>query len=246
MYTNNPPDMVSERIQKTLKQKSRMHQVELKRLGKYAENNPLSNNVIPLEQSPQIIGINSLLLTSCTSRENFVFYFDRLVALMIERATGCAEYEPHQITTPVNALYMGLRPKGEISAVVVLRGGSALETGLKRVIPDCKTGRILIQTNTRTGEPELHYLKLAADIENHDMVMLLDAQMSSGGAALMAVKVLVDHGLPENKIVFVAYMAGRSGLGRLLSVFPEIRVVVCRIVDEDAEKRWVEEKYLGC
>jgi uridine kinase len=238
--------MGSERIQKTLKNKSRMHQVELKRLGKDAENNPLSTNVITLKQCPQIVGINSLLLTSTTTRENFVFYFDRLVALMIERATGCAEYEPHQITTPVNTLYMGLQSKGEISAVVVLRGGSALETGLKRVIPDCKTGRILIQTNIRTGEPELHYLKLSQDIEKHGMVMLLDAQMSSGGAALMAVKVLVDHGVPENKIVFVAYLAGRSGLGRLLSVFPDIKVVVCRIIEEDAEKRWVEEKYLGC
>jgi len=237
--------MVSERIKKTLKQKSRMHQVELKRLGAHAESNPLSDNVIVLDQKPQIVGINSLLLTPNINRENFIFYFDRMAALLVERASACAEFEPHQITTPLSALYMGLRSKGDISAVVVLRGGSALETGLKRVIPDCKTGRILIQTTPRTGEPELHYLKLAPDIQKHDLVMLLDAQMSSGGAALMAVKVLVDHGVPEDKIVFVSYMAGRLGLGRLLSVFPEIRAVVCRIV-EDAEKRWVEEKYLGC
>lgn len=238
--------MVSERIQKTLKSKSKMHQVELKRLGKDAENCPLSQNVIVLERNPQIKGVNSLLLMPSTSREDFIFYFDRLVALMVERATAYAEYEPHQITTPINTLYMGLRSKGEISAVVVLRGGSALETGLKRVIPDCKTGRILIQTNVRTGEPELHYRKLAPDIEKHVLVLLLDAQMSSGGAALMAVKILVDHGVQEKNIVFVSYMAGRAGLGRLLTVFPEIKVVVCRIIEEDAEKRWVEEKYLGC
>jgi uridine kinase len=238
-------EMVSERITKTLKSKSRMHQNELERLGKDAENDPLSKNVIVLEPKPQIVGINSLLVTPATDRTNFIFYFDRLAALLVERATACATFVPRQIMTPQNYPYIGLEQTGDISAVVMLRGGSALETGLKRVIPDCKTGRILIQTEPRTGEPELHYHKLGPNLEKHDLVMLLDAQMSSGGAALMAVKVLVDHGVPEEKIVFVAYMAGRQGLGRLLSVFPDVRVVVCRI-EEDADKRWVEEKYLGC
>ena len=128
---------------------------------------------------------------------------------------------------------------------MVLRAGSALETGLKRVIPDCRTGRMLIQTNYRTAEPELHYLKLPSNISTHDGVLLLDPQMSSGGAALMAVSVLVDHGVPENRIVFVTYFAGKIGLNRLCKVFPAIRVVVGRIQD-DFEDRWVEKRYFGC
>ena len=119
------------------------------------------------------------------------------------------------------------------------------ETGLKRVIPDCRTGRLLIQSNVRTGEPELHYLKLPENIETHDSILLLDPQMSSGGAALMAVQVLVDHGVPEDKIVFVTYLAGRLGLNRLTKVFPGVRVVVCTIV-ADFEERWIEKRYFGC
>ena len=146
---------------------------------------------------------------------------------------------------------------------MILRGGSVLETGLRRSIPDCRTGRILIQTNYRTGEPELHYRALASgtlyftvnlhivmlipslDMSEHAMLLLLDSQMSTGGAALMAVRVLVDHGVPEDRIVFVTYMAGRVGVNRLLSVFPEMRVVMCRMGD-DMENRWVEARYLGC
>ena len=134
---------------------------------------------------------------------------------------------------------------GEVSAVVILRAGSCLETGLKRVIPDCQTGRILIQANYRTGEPELHYRKLPNQISSHESVFLLDPQMSSGGAALMAVRVLVDHGVPEAKIVFVTYFAGKTGVNRLLKVFPEMKVVVCKIV-EDFEERWIERRYFGC
>lgn len=134
---------------------------------------------------------------------------------------------------------------GDVSAVVMSRAGSCFETGLRRVIPDCKCGRLLIQTNYRTGEPELHYWKLPADISSHASVLLLDPQMSSGGAALMAVKVLVDHGVSEDKVVFVTYFAGRMGVNRLLSVFPSMKLVVCKLV-EDFRERWIEEKYFGC
>lgn len=149
------------------------------------------------------------------------------------------------IETPQGYKYNGLTPSGEVSAVVILRAGSCLETGLKRVIPDCKTGRVLIQTNYRTGEPELHYQKLPTDISSHDSVLLLDPQMSSGGAALMAVKVLVDHGVAEEKIVFVTYFAGKLGVNRLLKVFPKMKVVVCAIV-EDLQERWIEKRYFRC
>jgi uridine kinase len=149
------------------------------------------------------------------------------------------------VETPVGNKYRGLISTGETSAVVILRGGSTFETGLKRVLPDCRTGRLLIQSNIRTGEPELHYLKLPDNIETHDSVLLLDPQMSSGGAALMAVQVLVDHGVPEEKIVFVTYFAGKLGLNRLTKVFPDVKVVVCTIV-ADFEERWIEKRYFGC
>ena len=147
--------------------------------------------------------------------------------------------------TPLGYSYQGLKPSGEVSAVVILRAGSCFETGLRRVIPDCKTGRVLIQTNYRTGEPELHYQKLPLDISSHNSVLLLDTQMSSGGAALMAVKVLVDHGVSEEKIVFVTYFAGKMGVNRVLKVFPGVKVVVGKIV-EDFQERWIERRYFGC
>ena len=79
----------------------------------------------------------------------------------------------------------------------------------------------------------------------------------------MAVRVLLDHGVPEERITFVTYCAGRAGLCRLTGVYPALRVVVCRLVegggfgvrggneydgryDGYVERRWVEEKYLGC
>lgn len=152
-------------------------------------------------------------------------------------------YVPTSVETPQGNHYLGLTPKGVVSAVAILRGGSCLETALKRTIPDCITGRLLIQTK-ENDEPELHYLKLASRLEEHGAVMLLDPQMSSGGAALMAVRVLIDHGVDEKKIVFVTCAAGEMGLKRLTAVYPQITVVVGRI-EEEGEPRWMERRYFG-
>lgn len=239
--------MVSDRIHKTLQQKSRLHQLELRRLGKVAEDAPLSSNVTVLERTNQVRGVNTLLMNPEVCAEDFIFYFDRLAVMLVEKACEAGlHFKAMTVQTPVpKEKYRGLHLDGEVSAAVVLRGGSCLETGLRRVIPDCRTGRVLIQTNFRTGEPELHFYSLAPDIAEHECVLLLDPQMSSGGAALMAVRVLLDHGVREDRIVFVTYTAGKMGLNRLMGVFPDIKVVLCRIVD-DLELRWVEQRYLGC
>ena len=237
--------MVSDRIRKVLDHKSTQHQADLLRLGKIAENAPLSTNCIVLSSTPQIKSIQTLLFNPLTEREDFIFYTDRLSALLIEHAVSLQPFTQHQVVTPVGVEYMGLAPTGSVSAVVLLRGGAILEPALHRIVPDVRTGRILIRSSFRTGEPELHYLKLPEDIEGDGLVLLLDAQMSSGGSALMAVRVLLDHGVQEGRIVYVTIQAGQRGVARLLSVFADVRVVIAAW-GEDGEERWVEKKYLGC
>ncbi|KAI9751583.1 MAG: Uridine kinase [Lichina confinis] len=239
-------DMIVKHIHQLLKANSRKHADELKRLGQQVEADPLSRRILSLDQGPQLQALGTMLEDQHSETEDFIFHFNRIATILVERALSeYAHFVTAEVETPQGNSYTGLSPSGQISAVVILRGGSALETGLKRVIPDCRTGRLLIQSSFRTGEPELHYQLLPSDIRSHDLVLLLDTQMSSGGAALMAVRVLIDHGVDEDHIVFVTYFAGKIGLNRLCKVFPRVHVVVGRIVD-DNEDRWVERRYFGC
>ena len=245
MHNTMAITMIVNQTRRILKDKSIRHKAELEKLGKQVEDEPLSKNANLIDRTPQIKAMATILRNPMTDHTDYVFYFDRLAALMIEKALDCHNYRAKKVLTQLELPYHGLQSAGTVSAVVILRGGSAMETGLKRTIPDCLTGRMLIQSNYRTGEPELHYLKLFPNISEHETVMLLDPQMSSGGAALMAVKVLVDYGVKEKRIVFVTCLAGKQGVKRLLGVFPEIKVVAANVV-EDTEKRWVEDKYFGC
>ncbi|KAG6042275.1 hypothetical protein E4U41_000019 [Claviceps citrina] len=238
-------DMMVQFIERKLNEKSVHHREALSRLEATCKGQPLSNTVITLGDASQLKCMNTILQDVNTSAEDFIFYFDRLAALIIEQALNKVHFASLTVETPQGHQYHGLEPKGEVSAVIVLRGGSAFEPALRKTIPDCRTGRLLIQSDSSTGEPELHYLRLPEDIHTHESVLLLDTQMASGGAALMAVQVLVDHGVSVGKIVLATYSAGRAGLHRLTTVFPEITVVVCNIL-QDQEERWVERKYFRC
>ncbi|KAL2866432.1 pre-rRNA-processing protein ESF1 [Aspergillus lucknowensis] len=189
--------MVVQHIQRKLQEKSEKHSATLQELRAIALEKKLSPNVVIMPQTPQFVGMHTILQDPDTEQVDFVFYFDRLAALLIEKALDGTSYTAREVETPQHTTYSGLGQEGVVSAVAVLRGGSCLETALKRTIPDCITGRVLIQTNERNEEPELHYLKLPPGIEQHANVMLLDPQMSSGGAALMAVRVLIDHADPR-------------------------------------------------
>ena len=149
-------------------------------------------------------------------------------------------YNFQEVITPINMSYRGQKLDVEVSAVLILRSGGTLENGFKRVVPDARIGRLLIQSNSRTGEPELHYLKLPPSmLQQH--VLLLDPQVASGAGAIMAIQVLKDHGVKEEKIVFVTYLASVTGLRRITKVFPQVKIVV-GCLKEEFERRWIDSR----
>ena len=58
--------------------------------------------------------------------------------------------------------------------------------------------------------PQLHYLRLPKDIKDH-YVMVLDATVATGAAAIMAIRVLLDHEVPPENILLLSLVMGESG-----------------------------------
>lgn len=78
--------MVVEHVRRTLRKKSEKHQDVLRALGERSEDLPLSKNVVLLSQTAQIASMDTILQNPYTSEVDFVFYFDRLATLLIERS----------------------------------------------------------------------------------------------------------------------------------------------------------------
>ena len=77
--------MVIQYIENKLIEKSKSHRAELRKLGQSSEDDPLSDKVLLLDQTPQLRGMSTIIQDVDTSAEDFIFYFDRLSTLLVEQ-----------------------------------------------------------------------------------------------------------------------------------------------------------------
>nr|XP_020668063.1 uridine-cytidine kinase-like 1 isoform X6 [Pogona vitticeps]XP_020668064.1 uridine-cytidine kinase-like 1 isoform X7 [Pogona vitticeps] len=133
------------------------------------------------------------------------------------------------VQTPQGQDYEGRTYRGKrITGVSILRAGETMEPALRAVCKDVRIGTILIQTNRHTGEPELHYLRLPKDI-SEDHVILMDCTVSTGAAAMMAVRVLLDHDVPEDKIFLLSLLMAEMGVHSVAYAFPQVKIITTAV-----------------
>ena len=82
---------------------------------------PLSTNVKILPQTPQLMGMHTVIHNTLTDREEFLFYFDRMATLLVEKALDHLDYAPTEITTKQELAYVGckLAGSGEVSLALL-------------------------------------------------------------------------------------------------------------------------------
>lgn len=140
---------------------------------------PRPDSLHIVDETPQLKGLHTIIRNRETPRDEFIFVAERLMQILIEHAMKFIPYEPHTVTTPDGDTFEGMKRTSKICGVAIMRAGETLERSLRGVIKDCKIGKILIQTNDRTGEPELYYLRLPKNIAEYK-VLLMDANVATG------------------------------------------------------------------
>ncbi|PAA83684.1 hypothetical protein BOX15_Mlig008918g2, partial [Macrostomum lignano] len=194
------------------------------------ERLPSSVRILP--QTQQVRHLLTLLRNRDTARDEFVFYSNRLMRLLFEYAMAELPekaWAPVEVQLPDGSAYKGLRRLDPILVgVSILRAGETMEPALAAVAKDARLGKILIQTNRDTGEPELHYLRLPPGT-SEAQVLLMDATVASGAAAMMAIRVLLDHDCQEENITFCCLLASAAGLAAVAYAFPGVRLVAAAV-----------------
>lgn len=65
-------------------------------------------------------------------------------------------------------------------------------------------------------------------------------QIGTAAAAFMSIRVLLDHGVQEDHIVFVTFLVARGGgISVLRRAFPGVNIV-CGAVDDEMKEGWLE------
>ncbi|KAF9791515.1 hypothetical protein SFRURICE_003211 [Spodoptera frugiperda] len=168
-------------------------------------------------------GLHTFIRNKDTPRDEFIFYSKRLMRLVIEFALSLLPYSDLVVDTPQGFSYKGRKCDVEkICGVSILRAGETMEQAVCDICKDIRIGKILIQTNQQTDEPELYYLRLPKDIKDY-RVILMDATVATGAAAIMAIRVLLDHDVPEHNISLVSLLMAEIGVKIVTSALdPEI------------------------
>lgn len=139
------------------------------------------------------------------------------------------------ITTPTGSVLEGEKVEcADIVAVSIIRAGDSLLECFMNIAPEAQVGKILIQRNEDTKQPQLFYSKLPSLVAKN--IMLLDPMLATGGSAKAAIQVLLDNGASENKIVFLSVVSCPEGLAAIQSAYPTVQIVTGTVDDGLNEK----------
>ncbi|KAI0043171.1 PRTase-like protein [Auriscalpium vulgare] len=184
----------------------------------------LPASVYTLPQTTQLEALYTIIRDKDTSRGDFIFYSDRIIRLLVEEGLNHLPVVPKTVETPTGVQYDGVGFEGKICGVSILRAGEAMEQGLREVCRSVRIGKILIQRDEETTLPKLFYSKLPQDIAKR-YVLLLDPMLATGGSAMKAVEVIMDHGVPEDRIIFINLISAPEGLKNFCTRYPALKVI---------------------
>uniref|UniRef100_A0A914N7N3 Uridine kinase n=1 Tax=Meloidogyne incognita TaxID=6306 RepID=A0A914N7N3_MELIC len=91
-----------------------------------------------------------------------------------------------------------------------------------------KFGTLLIQTNEQTQDPELYYLRLPKKL-NQYKIILIDTTVLTGAAAIMAIRILLDHDVREEDILFVSLLMTEASVHSLAYAFPKVKLLTTAV-----------------
>lgn len=119
-----------------------------------------------------------------------------------------------------------------------MRAGESMEQGLRSCCRSVRIGKILIQRDEETAQPKLFYDKLPEDIDSR-YVFLLDPMLATGGSAAMAVQVLKERGVPEERILFLNLLAAPEGIKFMMDKYPKLKIITGVIDDCLDTKKYI-------
>ncbi|KAM0786396.1 hypothetical protein ACM66B_001863 [Microbotryomycetes sp. NB124-2] len=243
-------DLITGHIRRQLDERKSELRVELFKdveEANAADETSLPPTVHILEQGPQLKGCMTILRCQDTPLSDFVFFADRISRRVVSHALTLLPSRDAPITTGTGIDTVGQEmdiAAGHLCGVSILRSGASLEKGLRRVVRDIPLGSMLIQSDAESGEPLLYQLNLPQVVTASrssaakTWIMLLDSQIGTGAAALMAVRVLLDHGVPQEQIIICTILVSKiGGVWALHAAFPKVRIV-SSAADEGLEERW--------
>ena len=117
--------------------------------------------------------------------------------------------------------------KDVMGLVVQDAGFTSFDDEISKLVP---TATIVIDFHSKTHDPILVDCHIHSDIKNMS-ILIFNTQIASGAAALMAIRVMLDHGALQENIILCALVCSKMGINSVKNAFPKVRLYATKLVD---------------
>ena len=135
--------------------------------------------------------------------------------------------ESIEVETPL-AVAKGVRVKGEIVLVPILRAGVGMLDAVMDMVPNARVGFLGLYRDHETAQPVEYYAKLPPATPGA-VAILIDPMLATAGSAVAAVSMLKKRGFET--IVFVCIVSCPEGVARLEQAHPDVAIYTASIDD---------------
>ncbi|MBI1216480.1 MAG: uracil phosphoribosyltransferase [Alphaproteobacteria bacterium] len=141
------------------------------------------------------------------------------------------------IETPLAKMQAPVLDGKKLAVVPILRAGLGMADGLLALVPSARVGHLGLYRDHETKKPVEYLVKLPS-VEDR-VFILVDPMLATGNSAVHAVNVLVRHGVPVEKIRFMALVAAPEGVRTFHEAFPDVPVYVAALDDRLDENAYI-------
>lgn len=171
----------------------------------------------------------TVLRNKDTNRGDFRAAAQRLARLLAAEAAGHLAKQKVGVMTPVGKTE-GVALKNDTVLVPILRSGLVLLPAFEEVFPQAGVGFVGLVRDEVTAEPSEYYRKLPKIPKGAD-VIVLDPMIATGGSGVAALQMLLEAGVKQEQILFVAVISAPEGVQAVRDTFPNIHLLIAQ---EDA------------
>lgn len=161
-----------------------------------------------------------------TGTKEFRELVDEVATLMAFEITRDMPLDDVEVETPVTTAKAKVLSGKKIGIVPILRAGIGMVDGILKLMPAAKVGHIGLYRDPETLQPIEYYVKLPADVEERDFI-LVDPMLATGGSALVAINALKKRG--AKNIKFMCLIAAPEGVEVLKAAHPDVDIYIAAL-----------------
>ncbi|MDM5332347.1 uracil phosphoribosyltransferase [Ureibacillus composti] len=161
-----------------------------------------------------------------TGTKEFRELVDEVATLMAFEITRDMPLVEIDTDTPIQTAKTKVLAGKKLAIVPILRAGLGMVEGVLKLIPAAKVGHVGLYRDPETLKPIEYYVKLPADVEERDFIVV-DPMLATGGSAVEAINSLKKRGAKHIK--FMCLIAAPEGVEAIQEAHPDVDIYIAAL-----------------